>query len=91
MKAQTKIYQLVQRVVLANLFWLLAVIIATLLRYDGDFPSEKLDRVLLLGVIGGTLNAAVNQIFAKNFASYRVASLEEVFALTVSTSFVTII
>jgi FlaA1/EpsC-like NDP-sugar epimerase len=91
MKAQTKIYQLVQRIVLANLFWLLAVMIATLLRYDGDFPSEKLDRVLLLGVIGGSLNAAVNQIFAKNFANYRVASLEEVFALTVSTSFVTII
>ena len=91
MKAQTKTYQLVQRVVLANLFWLAAVMVATLLRYDGDFPSEKLDRVLLLGIIGGSLNAAVNQIFAKNFASYRVASLEEVFALTVSTSFVTII
>jgi len=91
MNRQAKIYQSAQRVVLINLFWLLAVTIATLLRYDGNFPSEKLDRVLLLGVIGGSLNALVNQIFAKNFANYRVASLEEVFALTVSTCFVTII
>ena len=91
MKGQTKIYQLIQRAVLTILFWLTAVMVATLLRYDGEFPGEKLDRVLLLGVIGGLLNASVNQIFVKNFASYRVASLEEVFALTVSTSFVTII
>ena len=91
MKGLNKIYQLVKRVVLINIFWLAAVMVATLLRYDGEFPGEKLDRVLLLGVIGGSLNAVVNQIFAKNFANYRVASLEEVFALTVSTSFVTII
>ena len=91
MKRHNKIYQIAQQVLLVNLFWLTAVTIATLLRYDGNFPSDKIDRVLLLGVIGGSLNAIVIQIFAKNFSNYRVASLEEVFALTVSTSFVTII
>jgi dTDP-glucose 4,6-dehydratase len=91
MNKQAKTYQLAQRVILINLFWLLAVMIATLLRYEGNFPSAKLDQALLLGVTAGLLNAAINQIFAKNFAYHRVASLEEVFALTVSTSFVTLI
>lgn len=91
MNNRFKIYEKVKRVALMNIFWLCAVLIATILRFDGDFPSKILDQIIILGLIGGSLNIIVNDIFAKNLANYRVASLEEVFALSVSTSITTLI
>jgi FlaA1/EpsC-like NDP-sugar epimerase len=73
------------------LYWLIASLVAVLLRFDGEFPTEKLDQILLLSLFGGPLNIFLIFILAKNQVRYRIASVEEVFAITVSVSIVTII
>ena len=82
---------LFKRFVSSTLIWLISVLVATLLRFDGNFPSEKNNSIIILGVLGGVVATFLNHSFSLYGSQYRKASLEEVFALTVSTAIVTIL
>jgi FlaA1/EpsC-like NDP-sugar epimerase len=91
MKLLFELKMLFKRFVSSTLVWLISVLIATLLRFDGNFPSEKNSSIIVLGVLGGTVATFLNHSFSLYGSQYRKASLEEVFALTVSTAIVTIL
>lgn len=91
---QTKFNGFIQNIyvlLLIYLYWITASLVAALLRFDGEFPTEKLGQILLLSLFGGSLNIFLNFILAKNHIRYRIASIEEVFAITVSVGIVTIV
>lgn len=90
MKALQELNILLKRFISATSIWLISVVIATLLRFDGNFPAEKNIPILLLAVLGGIVATSLNHLFSLYGSRYRRASLEEVFALTVSTAIVTI-
>ena len=90
MKALQELSILLKRFISATSIWLISVVIATLLRFDGNFPAEKNIPILLLAVLGGIVATFLNHLFSLYGSQYRRASLEEVFALTVSTAIVTI-
>ena len=91
MKLLFELKMLFKRFVSSTLIWLISVLVATLLRFDGNFPSEKNNSIIILGVLGGVVATFLNHSFSLYGSQYRKASLEEVFALTVSTAIVTIL
>ena len=91
MKLLLELRMLSKRFVSLTLVWLISVLIATSLRFDGNFPSEKNNSIIILGVLGGAVATFLNHSFSLYGSQYRKASLEEVFALTVSTAIVTIL
>jgi len=78
------------RVCVESLLWILASIIANLIRYDGLIPKDKYITVLFLGILGSFVYFINNIIFAVYKTQLVKASLEEALRIGLSISFTTL-
>ena len=74
----------IMRLLIESFIWFLSAIIATWIRYDGDFDIDLMGEVLNLGLLGSVFFITFNVLLSVYKIKYRIASIEEIMKISLA-------